>query len=102
MATVETSAEAKQDILEIIEYLLGSAGFETSNLYFARFSRLFESLSMHPESGSLQPHLGKGTRMRVVAPYNVYTDYNEAQDIVVILRVLHGSRKITRRMMRPR
>ncbi|HAH09582.1 MAG TPA: hypothetical protein DCL54_02730 [Alphaproteobacteria bacterium] len=102
MTSVILSQAASNDEREILQYLADSADDAVLTKYVKRFREVYQQLSQHPESGSLQPHLGKGTRMRVVAPYNVYTDYDETQDIVVILRVLHGSRKITRRMMRPR
>ncbi len=49
---------------------------------------------MYPLSGNRRPKLGTRVRIAVVRPYIVI--YRTNEDDVMIMRVLHGRRKITR------
>ena len=57
------------------------------------------SLATFPESGSPRPALGRLIRIGLVSPYNVIYEYVEADDAVTIMRIVHGRRRITRRML---
>jgi toxin ParE1/3/4 len=101
VARVYTSSAADADLLEIAEYLRNKAGNVTLAEYEAAFSRVIALFAAHPEIGAPRPKLGRSIRLNVVDPYNVYSEYDPTTDTVTVLRVLHGRRKITRRMMRP-
>jgi toxin ParE1/3/4 len=45
--------------------------------------------------------LGPNVRIGIVSPYIVIYRYAKNDDLVVVLRILHGRRKITGKMLRP-
>jgi toxin ParE1/3/4 len=98
---VKISLAADADFREVADYLRGKAGALTLAKYETAFARVIDLIDAQPEIGAPRPHLGKHVRLHVVDPYNVYSEYDATTGVVTILRVLHGRRKITRRMMRP-
>ena len=66
--------------------------------YAGAFSELYGSLADFPGIGAPRPSLGAQTR-RHVRPYVIIYDYIEDDEEVTVLRILHGSRKITRDLM---
>jgi toxin ParE1/3/4 len=74
------------------------AGRLVAAAYFARFRTMLERLRTFPDSGGRRPRLGAGIRIAVVRPYVIF--YRASSDEVLIVRVLHGRRRITRRMVR--
>jgi hypothetical protein len=44
--------------------------------------------------------LGPLTRIAIVLPYVLIYDFSEVDDRLVLLRVLHGHRKMTERLLR--
>jgi len=65
--------------------------------YAAAFDALFERLADHPAMGAPRPELGSYARIGVVQPYIAIYEYCE--DTVNVLRVLHGRRSITARLI---
>jgi|GEM_PF-4839202 len=51
-----------------------------------------------PLIGEARPWLGKGVRRVVERPYLIF--YRLGENVVLVLRVLHGARRITRRLLR--
>ena len=76
------------------------AGQPVADDYTAQFRSAFERLTDHPRSGSPRSRFGRNVRIIVVRPYIVI--YRAQSDDVVILRVMHGHRKITRRTVTER
>jgi toxin ParE1/3/4 len=101
VAQTSISPDADADLAENDAHLAFHAGNDVADRYYERFKRLFLLLSTQPEIGAPRPGLGRSVRINIVDPYNVYSEYDPASDAVTVLRVLHGRRKITRRMMRP-
>lgn len=101
MARLSTSPAADADLAEIDAYLAAHAGNDIADQYSEQFKKVFHLLAAQPEIGAPRANLGRSIRINIVAPYNVYSKYDPATDTVRVLRVLHGRRKITRRMMRP-
>jgi toxin ParE1/3/4 len=56
-------------------------------------------LAVHPDSGVPRPRLDERVRVCVVSPYVVIYEHIEADDMVMILRIVHGRRKITREFL---
>ncbi len=48
---------------------------------------------------ALPAPLGRLVRIAIVSPYNIIHEYIEADDAVTIMRIVHGRRRITRRML---
>lgn len=101
MAALIISAAAVADLEAIDDYLAAKAGSRVADKYAALFDQLFVEFCGYPESGARRPHLGKNTRLGIVAPYNIYCDFESTADVLTILRILHGRRKITRRLLQP-
>jgi plasmid stabilization system protein ParE len=62
--------------------------------YLTRFRSTFDRLVLHPLSGGRRPRLGAKVRIAVVRPYVVI--YRTEVNDVMIMRVMHGHRRITR------
>jgi toxin ParE1/3/4 len=91
MVAVQITASADAD-------LAGRAGWMIAERYAAAFDALFERLADHPAMGAPRLELGLHTRIGIVQPYLAIYEYRE--DKVTILRVLHGRRNITARLIR--
>ena len=90
-------AVAEADVDSIISFLQLNAQRGVAAKYARRFSAAFDQLSAFPHSGSPRPRLGKGVRILVENPYLIV--YRVLEDRVLILRVLDGRRRITRRLV---
>ena len=99
MARVAITASADADTASILADLAAKAGANVAARYDADFDALYRRLEQFPESGSPRPALGRLVRIGVVSPYNVIHEYVEADDAVTILRIVHGRRRFTRRML---
>ena len=99
MAKVLVSETAHADTLSLIRELSEKAGVSVAASYAADFDRLYGRLAVFPESGAPRVALGPNVRCCVVFPYVVLYNYVDAHDAVTILRILHGRRRITRRLL---
>jgi toxin ParE1/3/4 len=79
--------------------LHGKAGKPTVVKYRALFRRLYERLTDFPESGAPRPKLGPDIRIGIVSPYIVIYRYGEASSSVIVLRIVHGRRRITGKLL---
>jgi toxin ParE1/3/4 len=100
VARLVVAPRAINDVREILAFLSEKGGNSVAEDYFARFRSTFERLVAHPRSGSPRPRLGRAVRIAVVRPYIVI--YRISADAVMIMRVLHGRRRITRRTVSER
>lgn len=100
MARVVITSPADADAAHIIAGLGAKAGAGVAARYDADFDKLYERLAVHPESGAPRPTLGRRVRICVVSPYVVIYEHIEADDAVMVMRIVHGRRKITRRLFR--
>ena len=100
MARIIFSDLADADANDIIRDLGRKAGVDVAERYMADFDRLYRQLTTFPESCARRPALGSVVRMGVVYPYVIFYEYSAAEDVVTIMRLLHGRRRITRKMMR--
>ena len=51
--------------------------------------------------GAPRPSLGERVRIAIVHPYIVLYEYLHGSDLVQLLRVVHGRRKITKDLLGP-
>lgn len=90
---------ADADMAEILADIAREAGYgAAANCYF-RIERLYDRLAKHPDSCEARPKLGAHIRVGVVVPYLVIYRHANGDDTLSILRVLHGRRKITRKLL---
>ena len=54
----------------------------------------FEPLCLHPEMGAARGHLAAGVRAVLHKRYLIY--YQTTDEEIIIVRIVHGSRNITR------
>lgn len=98
--TVElvVSPAALNDIEAILVYLAREAGETVAAKYRRELLRIFALLGDQPALGARRPELGRGVRLSIVAPYLVL--YRYIHETVTVLRVLHGSRRISAALLR--
>lgn len=99
MPQVKVSAFADTDLSAILLHLAMQAGARVAETYAHRFFRLYDSIAERPEICAPRPRLGVHIRAGVVHPYLVIYRYVPGDDTVSIVRILHGRRNVTRRLL---
>ena len=100
MTRLLVAAEAEDDIDDILAYLQREAGPATAIAYAERFAEAIERIAAFPGHGTARPQLGPQARIAIVYPYLLVYDFDAADDLATLLRVLHGKREITERLIR--
>lgn len=93
MARVVVLPRADADTDEIFAYLARRAGPATAEQYDLLLSEVYDRLAVHPDMYAARPKLGPKIRAAVVWPYLVIYEHT-TPDLVNVLRILHGSRRI--------
>jgi toxin ParE1/3/4 len=99
MARVVVAAQADADTAEILTILAREAGKAIAVTYNSHFESLYDRLADYPDSCSLRQALGPNIRIGIVPPYIVIYRHVAADDSVTILRIVHGRRKITGKLL---
>ena len=99
MTRLLVAAEAEGDIDDILSYLGREAGCATAIAYAERFTDAIERIVAFPGHGTARPQLGPQARVAIVYPYLLIYDFDAAEDLATLLRVLHGKREITERLI---
>ncbi|RBP14155.1 toxin ParE1/3/4 [Roseiarcus fermentans] len=99
MARVVITGPADADSAEIISDLTANAGELVADRYVAELNALYRRLATFPESGSPRPKLGRFIRIGLVSPYVVVYRHAPDNNLVAVIRILHGRRRITRRTL---
>lgn len=100
MAKVTISVRAQGDLQELLIDLGSRAGTSVTTRYQTDIYEFFSHVAAFPESCQARPRLGKDIRLGVVSPYSVLYRYDRNADHVLIIRILHGRRRLTRRLLR--
>jgi plasmid stabilization system protein ParE len=100
MAGLIVSRETLADLDEILAYLTSVAGKPIALRYGERFRAAFRHLMDFPATGAMQPRLAPDMRIWVIAPYVVFYRFAIDDDTVRVLRILHGRRNVTERLLR--
>ena len=98
MSRLRVAVEAETDMSEILDALETKASPAVAARYAERFRQAVERLVEMPRNGASKPALGPHARRVVVPPYILIYDYTSGDDMVTLLRVLHGRRRITAEM----
>jgi len=93
MARVIVLPRADADADEIFRYLSNKAGAAVADQYDARFNEVYDRLAVDPDMYAARPSLGAKIRVAVVSPYLVIYEH-ATPDVVNVLRILHGNRRI--------
>ncbi len=99
MARVVVSTVAQTDTAAILRDLATKAGLGVAADYAASLEALYDRLAAHPDSGSPRPVYGRHVRIGLVLPYVVAYRHVPNSDLVGIIRVVHGSRHIRRKLL---
>jgi toxin ParE1/3/4 len=91
--SIRYSATARADLLAIDAYLCAVAGEKAADRFVLRLIAKVESLRVMPERYRIRDELQPGLRAVLVDRYLVF--YLVTDDVVSIVRVLHGAREIT-------
>jgi toxin ParE1/3/4 len=100
MTRLVVTAEADSDASDILDYLRREAGARVAADYGRRFGLTLERLVDLPQTGAPRPALGPNARIAIVSPYLLIYDYTHDDDMLTLLRILHGRRNITRSLLR--
>ena len=100
MTVVIVSPKAEFDVRMILETLHQNAGAAVRDRYLMLFEQIYRSMTDFPGLGAPRPSYGADIRIRHVSPYVIWYDHVEENDEITILRVVHGSRKITPDLLR--
>jgi len=100
MTRLTFAPSADEDLAEIQSRVAAKFGPNTLRAQEERLNEFFDHLAAFPESCQARPRLGKGIRLGVIVPYSLLYRYDRDLDHVLIIRILHGRRKITRKMLR--
>ena len=98
-ARIIVTEAANADTDEIQTWLAAAAGIVVALRYTAKFIALYDRISVWPDSGAPRPRLGQGIRIGIVTPYIVIYRHDPSQRLVWILRIVHGKRRMTRRLL---
>ncbi len=99
MTRLIVAREAETDRDAILDYLEREAGVRTAAAYSERFATSIERLLDFPALGTPRPALGDDARVTIVYPYILIYDYSVTSETITLLRILHGRRNITRRLI---
>ena len=99
MTRLLVTAEAETDINDILDYLHREAGVRVAVSYGRKFAATIERLVEAPGIGAPRRALGAEVRIGIVPPYILIYEFSAADDTLTLLRVVHGKRNITRRLI---
>lgn len=87
------AAEAEEDLLSIWGFVAEQNPVAADRL-LDRFEKRWRQLQDHPYSGPPREDVGSGLRHLLIGDY--LTLYRVSDDVIEIIRVLHGKRDIAR------
>jgi toxin ParE1/3/4 len=99
MARVIVTDEASFDEAGILNDLSTKAGLPTVVKFRGLFRSLYDRLAAHPAIGAPRAALGRNIRIGIASPYIVIYRHTEDDDTVTVLRVVHGRRRITGKLL---
>lgn len=100
MARIVVSLAAQADAATIIRDLSEKAGYSVAAEYAASFEALYDRLAVHPDSGAPRDAFGPHVHIGLGSPHIVAYRHVPNTDFVGIIRIIHGSRRITRKLLR--
>jgi toxin ParE1/3/4 len=99
MTHVVVTSSADADVHAIQIDLARATGIQVAERYTALLESLYDRLAEHPDSGAPRPALGKDVRIGIGLPYIVIYRHSAIDDIVTVLRIVHGRRNITAKLI---
>lgn len=100
MTEVTVAPQARSDLIRIVDHLASVASPATAGRWNDRLWATIDGIAHFPGTGAPRQRLGRNIRIKVVRPYIVIYGHELGSGTAHVLRVLHGRRKITRKLLR--
>jgi toxin ParE1/3/4 len=100
MVEVIVSPQARADIIGIIDYLRCEASLGVTRKWHARLWQKIQDIGESPGIGAPRRKFGRHVRIRIVGPYLIIYEHQRGEPVAHVLRVVSGSRRITRKFVR--
>lgn len=97
MGRLRYSPAARTDLQKIVLDIIDNNGALVAERVLVRLRRSLSNLADYPELGRKRPRLGRGVRSWAYRPWIAF--YRVNNDNVEVIRVLHGKRRITRKLL---
>lgn len=94
MSRVVRSAQAQQDLEEILDYLDAQSG-DASDRLAVKFDESCEHYAKHPQIGASATEYAPNLRCFTVWNYAIF--YRSTADGIELIRIIHGARDIPKR-----
>jgi toxin ParE1/3/4 len=98
--TVIVAPQARGDLSQIVAGLATVASIATARRWNERLWSTIEGLAEFPGDGAPRSRLGKNIRIKIVTPYILIYEHERDASDVYVLRVIHGRRRISQRLLR--
>jgi toxin ParE1/3/4 len=98
MGELRFSPAATRDLQKISDDIAAAAGARVALDFIGRLQRSLDTLAAQPRAGRTRVGLGPDVRSWAVWPYVAL--YRPNGPDAEIIRILHGRRRITRRLLR--
>ena len=99
MIEVIVAPQARADLLDILRYLATVASPATADRWDRKFWAAIHDLAEFPGIGAPRPALGANVRIKIVGPYVIIYEHARGDSAAHVLRVVHGKRNITRKLL---
>lgn len=100
MAQLRFASAAAQDLQKVSEDIKSARGEQFALAFVSRLRRSLEGLADFPRMGRLRSRFGSGVRSWASPPYVAF--YRQSGSDIETIRIVHGSRRITRALVRDR
>jgi plasmid stabilization system protein ParE len=96
---VRLSRLARSDFDDIVDYLSRMAEPGVAPRYARNIRAAINRLVDFPYIGSPRPRFGRNIRVSGVPPYLIIYDPDSYEEILHVIRILHGSRNVTEELI---
>jgi toxin ParE1/3/4 len=100
MPRVIVTPRADGDIVAILDYLTRNAGPRVAAKYADAIDEAVAGLEDMPGTAAPRPALGPNIRVTIVKPYLIIHEHARGDEVLYILRVVHGRRHVTMDILR--
>lgn len=100
MTEVTVAPQARSDLVRIVDHLGEVASPATAIRWNARLWATIDGIAHFAGTGAPRQRLGRNIRIKVVKPYIVIYEHELGSGVAHVLRVLHGRRRITPKLLR--
>lgn len=97
-AQITHAPQANSDLEDIYGFSMAMWGQDRATEYLLGLRAIIENLAVFPEMGKAKRHLGVNMRAFVHESHHVVYD-RVSEDEILILRVVHSRRRLTRRIL---